>query len=343
MTSLRILFVEDLPTDQELAERNLRAGGLELTSRRVDTEDEFLAALQDFHPEIIISDYSMPMFDGMQALRLAQESGREIPFIILTGARNEEIAVTCMKAGAWDYVIKERMSRLPFAVSEALAKHHTRQQKERAESQLKNLYAQNQALLAQTQQAHQDLMLAYDETIAGWSHALDLRDKETEGHSERVTELTLQLACRLGVGEQQLTPMRRGALLHDIGKLGVPDHILLKPGPLTSSEWELMRKHPVFAYEMLSPIAYLKPALAIPYCHHEHWDGNGYPRGLRGPQIPLEARIFSVVDVWDALTSDRPYRKAWTREQALDEIKAQSDRMFEPAIVSAFLEVAASG
>ena len=152
-------------------------------------------------------------------------------------------------------------------------------------------------LFENLQTSNTDLEAAYEATIEGWSHALDLRDKETEGHSQRVTEITLRLAKAMGIGDAELVKVRHGALLHDIGKMGVPDSILLKPGKLTDEEWVLMRKHPALAHELLSPIVYLRDALDIPYCHHEKWDGTGYPRGLKGEQIPLTARIFAVVDV----------------------------------------------
>jgi PAS domain S-box-containing protein/putative nucleotidyltransferase with HDIG domain len=189
----------------------------------------------------------------------------------------------------------------------------------------------------EAQRSNMQLVIAYDATIEGWSHALDLRDKETEGHTQRVTALTLDLARSLGVSDSDLVQIRRGALLHDIGKMGVPDGILLKPGPLTDEEWVAMKKHPRFAYDMLSPIQYLHAALDIPYCHHEKWDGSGYPRGLAGEDIPLAARIFSVVDVWDALTSDRPYRPRWTRERAIEYIRAQSGTDFDPRVVEEFI------
>lgn len=192
-------------------------------------------------------------------------------------------------------------------------------------------------LVARLEIANAELLQAYDATIAGWSQAMDLRDKETEGHTERVVELTIKIARALGLNEEKLMHIRRGALLHDIGKLGVPDHILHKAGPLTEEEWDIMKKHPVFAYEMLSSIDYLRPALAIPYCHHEKWDGTGYPQGLKGQKIPLEARIFALADVYDALTSDRPYRSAWSRQKALEYIEEQSGKHFDPKIVSAFL------
>lgn len=197
----------------------------------------------------------------------------------------------------------------------------------------------NAQLFDDLQRSNLELIRAYDSTIEGWSRALDLRDKETEGHTQRVTELTLKLAQEMGVSEQEIVHMRRGALLHDIGKMGVPDNILLKAAPLTPDEWEIMRKHPEFAYEMLFQIAYLRPALDIPYCHHEKWDGTGYPRGLKGEQIPLAARIFAVVDVWDALTSDRPYRPAWSKQAALEYINGQSGKHFDPEVVQVFKRI----
>jgi len=200
----------------------------------------------------------------------------------------------------------------------------------------------NAGLFEGLQRTNLELILAYDATIEGWSHAMDLRDKETEGHTLRVTNMAERLARLLGLPDEDIVHIHRGGLLHDIGKMGVPDQILLKPGPLTDDEWVLMRRHPQFAFEMLSPIHYLGPALDIPYCHHEKWDGTGYPRGLKGEQIPLSARLFAVVDVWDALTSDRPYRPAWTHERTLDHIREQSGKHFDPAVVSAFLQMQAT-
>ena len=195
------------------------------------------------------------------------------------------------------------------------------------------------ALHEQTLQDATELAQAYDATIEGWASALELRDQETEGHTRRVTELTLRLARDLGIEGVELEHIRRGALLHDIGKMGVPDSILLKPGPLDEGEWAIMRQHPAYAYNMLSPIEFLHPALEIPYCHHEKWDGSGYPRGLAGEEIPLAARLFAVIDVYDALTSDRPYRKAWTPEKTIDHIREQTGKHFDPQVVEAFLKL----
>jgi PAS domain S-box-containing protein len=197
----------------------------------------------------------------------------------------------------------------------------------------------NTQLFENLQGSNEDLMMAYDETIEGWSRAMDLRDKETEGHTRRVTEMTQQLAISMGFAPEELMHIRRGALLHDIGKIGVPDEILRKPGPLTDDEWIIMHRHPQLAYDMLSPIIYLQPALDIPYGHHERWDGTGYPRGLKGEQIPLVARIFAVIDVWDALISPRPYREAMSETQARDYIQEQSGLHFDPVVVKNFLNM----
>ncbi|MEO8287654.1 MAG: HD domain-containing phosphohydrolase [Chloroflexota bacterium] len=197
----------------------------------------------------------------------------------------------------------------------------------------------NATLFTDLQHSNMSLAVAYDMTLEGWSRALDLRDEETEGHSRRVTEMTLKLARFMGMSEAALLHIRRGALLHDIGKMGIPDAILLKPGPLTDEEWAIMRKHPTYALELLSPIPFLKPALDIPYYHHEKWDGTGYPGKLKGEEIPFAARIFAIVDVWDALRSDRPYRSALPKEQAYSYIAQQSGKHFDPEVVDAFFRM----
>ncbi len=197
----------------------------------------------------------------------------------------------------------------------------------------------NATMFGDLQHSRDELATAYDATIEGWSRALDYRDKETVGHSQRVTNITMKIARTMGLDEEELVHVRRGALLHDIGKLGVPDAILFKPGKLDEAEWEKMKKHPEMAHELLSPIPYLKRALAIPYCHHEKWDGSGYPRGLKGTEIPLEARVFAVVDVWDALLSNRPYRPAWEPGRVREYISSLSGKEFDPAVVKIFLKM----
>ena len=195
----------------------------------------------------------------------------------------------------------------------------------------------NASLFNELQTSNVELIIAYDSTIESWGKALNLRDRETEDHTQRVAEITLHVLRIYGMSERELVHVRRGALLHDIGKMGVPDAILLKRGELTPEEEEIMQKHPLYAYDILMPIAYLRPALDIPYCHHEKWDGTGYPRGLRGEQIPLAARIFSIADNWDALISERRYHKAWPREKVVGYIRARAGIDFDPNLVELFL------
>ncbi|MFA7382776.1 MAG: HD domain-containing phosphohydrolase [Desulfurivibrionaceae bacterium] len=195
----------------------------------------------------------------------------------------------------------------------------------------------NATLFRKLQESNIELTLAYDTTIAGWAKALELRDSETEGHTQRVVELTMKVARAMGIREDELDHVRRGALLHDIGKMAVPDTVLLNTGPLNAEEQQIMRRHPAFAFELLSPIHYLRPALDIPYCHHEWWDGTGYPRGLNGEQIPLAARVFSIADTWDALVSDRRYREAWPEAKVAEYLRSLAGTQFDPALVDLFL------
>ena len=226
-----------------------------------------------------------------------------------------------------EYVWLETTARLFFDTSS---------QKTEFQASSRNITERKNAQEA-LQRAHTDLQEAYDRTIEGWVLALDLRDRETEGHTKRVTEMTVRLARVLGCSDEEIVHVRRGALLHDIGKMGIPDEILQKPGPLTDDEWVKMRKHPQYAYQMLAPISYLKQALIIPYYHHERWDGSGYPHKLKGEEIPLFARFFAVVDVWDALSSDRPYRKGMPPREVIDYLQKESGRLFDPDIVKKFL------
>lgn len=193
--------------------------------------------------------------------------------------------------------------------------------------------------IREMERAHQQLTTAYEKTLEGWAKAVELRDSNTEEHTRRVSMLAVGLACKLGLKGESLVNIRRGALLHDIGKIGVPDHILLKPGPLNSEERKIMNKHPDYAKEILSEIDFLAPVIDIPYCHHEKWDGSGYPNHLQGEKIPLSARIFSIVDVWDAITTDRPYHKAMDRSEALKIIQLGAGTHFDPEITSYFIEM----
>jgi putative two-component system response regulator len=273
---------------------------------------------------VILLDVMMPGMDGFEVCQRIRRDPilAEIPIIMLTALDDRKSFLRGLESGADDYITK------PYDRYELRARllGITRL----------NRYKKLLDERANIEQAHAQLLAAYDATITGWSNALDLRDKETEGHSQRVTKMSEDLARMMGVSEMGLIHMRRGALLHDIGKLGVPDSILLKPEKLTLEEWAIMKKHPQYAYDMMYPIEYLRPSLDIPYCHHEKWDGTGYPRGLKGEEIPLAARIFAIVDVWDALTSDRPYRLAWDGDKALEYIHEQSGLHFDPQVVELF-------
>ncbi|MFH0794975.1 MAG: HD domain-containing phosphohydrolase [bacterium] len=492
--TLRVLIVEDSPDDADLLVRELKRGGYDCDAKRVETAEEMKAALGQEKWDLILSDYALPNFSGPAALELLKASGLDLPFIIVSGTIGEETAVESLKAGAHDFMLKNKLARLIPAIRRELADAEVRRARKSAENQLqrqlerlealrtidmaitssldvrvtlnvfldqvttqlgvdaadvlllhpatKNLkfaagrgfrsstvnqmeprlgegpagraamertivsvpdlrketssfpysralagegftsyYAaplvtkgraigvleifhraplhpddewlgflealasqaaiavENAELFSDLERKNDELVIAYDATLEGWVHALDLRDKETEGHSERVVGMTLQVARDMGIGEEEIVHVRRGALLHDIGKIAIPDSILLKPGPLTDEEWVIMRKHPVHAFEWLNPIPYLRPALDIPYSHHEKWDGTGYPRGLKGERIPLPARIFAVVDVWDALSSDRPYRNAWPKEKVRDHIRTGAGSHFDPRILTTFLNI----
>ncbi len=236
---------------------------------------------------------------------------------------------TLVSSGAYNfiYLLEYSFMTIIILMANSLARH------------IKEVTNSLQKSLARIEIQADELDLAYEATLQGWAKALELRDQETEGHSQRVVELTLKLAQALDFSKEAMESIHRGVLLHDIGKMAVPSDILSKPGPLTEDEWVIMRQHPVHAYELLSPIAYLQPSLHIPYCHHERWDGNGYPRGLKEEEIPLEARIFAVVDVWDALRSDRPYRDAWSEVKAREYIKENAGFYFDPEIVKLFFEL----
>jgi HD-GYP domain-containing protein (c-di-GMP phosphodiesterase class II) len=196
------------------------------------------------------------------------------------------------------------------------------------------------SIIQEMEKSHLELARAYDETLEGWAKAMELRDADTEKHNCRVGETTLKLAYNMGLRGDALVHIRRGAVLHDIGKIGVPDHILRKPGPLNKEEWAIMRKHPTFARDMLAPIDYLAPAIDIPYCHHEKWDGSGYPNQLKGREIPLTARIFSIVDAWDALTDEsRPYHQAISHNEALQKLRPDAGSHFDPEVAACFFDM----
>jgi response regulator RpfG family c-di-GMP phosphodiesterase len=495
MTSpIRVLHVDDYPLDRQLVRDALERDASGFSVTEAASRAEFDAAMTRCDFDLVLSDFNILGFDGLQVLDAVHARDPRLPVVIVTGTGSEEVAVEAMKRGAADYVIKtpQHIRRLPLTIRAALRELHLEAEHARAreqiERQLQRLSAlraidtaitassdlrvslgalishviaqlrvdaaailrlrpgsqtmefasgdgfrspaieragvpletshagraasrrelvaipdlrrqpddaalapalqseefvsyyavpliakgtvlgvlelfhrsplspdsdwveflemlagqsaiaiDNAELFQNLQQSNADLVVAYNATIAGWSRALDLRDKETEGHTRRVTEMTLKLAEAMGLPESELVHIRRGALLHDMGKLGVPDHILLKPEPLDEDEWAVMRKHPQYAYDLLQHIDFLRPALDIPLSHHEKWDGTGYPRGLRGEQIPLAARIFAVVDVWDALCSDRPYRPAWPQEKVREHLQSIAGSHLDARVVERFL------
>jgi putative two-component system response regulator len=317
-----LLIVDDDPGGRKTLESLLLGQGYTLAFASDGVEALSMAA--ELNPDLILLDVMMPNLNGFEVCTLLRANPllNEVPVVMITALDDRASRLHGIEAGADDFVPK------PFDRTELRLRVRTITRLNR----YRKLREEHAKLIA----AHQELEQTYDRTIEGWVNALDLRDKETEGHTQRVTALTLQLARAYGIGEEDLVHMKRGALLHDIGKLGIPDQILLKPGPLNAQEWMVMRRHPVYAYEWLQPIPYLRPALPIPYCHHECWDGNGYPRGLVGETIPIAARIFAIVDVWDALRSERSYRKSWSSEQTAQHIKSLSGTHFDPQVVACF-------
>ncbi len=320
-----VLIVDDEFAGRETLQSILEGEGYQL--EMAENGPQAIEKAKYFLPDVILLDVMMPGMTGFEVCRRIRNDPQvaEIPIIILTALDDRDSLLEALKAGADDFISK------PFDRYELRARlvGITRL----------NRYRKLLEERTKLREANTLLLLAYEATIEGWSHAMDLRDRETEGHSRRVAELTVKLAQAFGMSDEEILHLRRGALLHDMGKLGVPDNILHKPGALTEEEWVIMRKHPQFTYEMLNPIEYLRPALDIPYCHHEKWDGSGYPRGLKDGEIPAAARLFAVVDVWDALTSDRPYRPAWSKQEALDYIRAQSGKHFDPQAVELFFQV----
>ena len=326
MSSLsNILIVDDDSRGRETLEAVLTGLG-----HNLHFSDNGLDALKQasaLQPDLILLDVMMPDMDGFEVCRRLRADPilADVPVVMTTALDDKASRLQGIEAGADDFISK------PIERMEIRARVNTIIRLNR----YRKLMKQQADLL----QIHRELQDAYEATLKGWVRALDLRDNETEHHSRRVTLLTVELARLMGMSDNELIHVRRSALLHDIGKIGVPDHILHKPGPLTEEEWVIMRKHPQFAHDMLAPIEYLRSALDIPYCHHERWDGTGYPRGLKGEQIPLIARIFAVIDVWDALSSDRPYRKAWPYEKIVAHMREQSGTHFDPKAVELFLQM----
>src|SRR5688500_4116940 len=320
---LKVLLIEDSPDDAELLSRELKRAGREFKSRRVDEMGHLKEALRESTWDVVLADHSGPHIDSTQALSIVRAADMDVPFIIVSGTISEEMAIEAMKAGASDYLTKGRLARLVPVIDRELRQAEERRTRRRLETEGRE----------REQRAALELALAYDATLEGWARALELRDSETEGHSRRVAALTDQIALMLGVPDEARVHIHRGALLHDIGKMAVPDGILLKPGSLNEDEWKILRQHPEHAVELLEPIEYLRPALDIPAYHHERWDGTGYPHGLKGEAIPLAARMFAVADVWDALVNERPYREAWSVTEVTRHLESLAGSHVDPSFV----------
>jgi putative two-component system response regulator len=321
----KILIVDDERSGRIALEALLEGDGY--IFEMAENGMQALEKAREFMPDVILLDVMMPDMTGFEVCQTIRNDATlaEIPIIMVTALDDRESLLRGLNSGADDFITKPydryelrarlsgitRMNRYRKLVEERTDLEHT----------------------------HQKLIAAYDATIEGWSRAMEMRDSDTEGHTRRVTEVTLLLAKALGFTEDEFVHLRRGAMLHDMGKLSIPDAILLKPGPLNDDEWATMHKHPQLAYDLLHPVEYLRPALDIPYSHHEKWDGSGYPRGLKGEEIPLAARLFAVVDVWDALLSDRPYRAAWEKEKVFAYMREQSGKYFDPKVVDIFLNL----
>jgi putative two-component system response regulator len=291
--------------------------------------DAFAMSMQ-VRPDLILLDVMMPHMDGFEVCRRLRSTPdlAEVPIIMLTALDDREARLRGLRDGVDDFIAK------PFDSLELLARIQTITRLNRYRSILEQR--------DQLQKMHAELLISYQKTVEGWSNALDLRDKETEGHTLRVTETSIEFAKAIGIDGEDLNLVRMGSLLHDVGKLGVPDSILLKPERLTEEEWVVMRMHPDYAYQWLSPIPFLAKAIDIPYSHHEKWDGSGYPQGLRGEAIPLFARLFAIVDVWDALCAERPYRAAMPEPEVLEYIKKNAGTHFDPVLVDVFIKLIAN-
>lgn len=313
---LRVLLIEDSEEDADLIIRQLhRANGYKLIHQTVQTEAALSIALDKTRWDIVLCDFTLPHLSPYKALEIVKSVSFDMPFIIVSGSVNEDIAIDLLKQGASDFVSKQNLARLSLAIRREL--------RHASDNIQKTL----------------DVVKAYDKMMEAWGVSLEMRDVHTSGHTVRVTDLTLRLARLMQVSKHQFRNIYRGALLHDIGKIAIPDMVLLKEGPLTAEERTIMEMHPVIAYERLKGIPFLEGAINIPYCHHEKWDGTGYPRKLHENKIPFEARLFSVADVYDALTSDRPYRKSWGVDKALEYIREEKGKSFDPAIADSFTKM----
>ena len=329
----KILVVDDEEAIREVVSTLLEAQGYVCTVRQ--NGRLALEAFREGAFDLVLSDIVMPEMDGLKLLAELRRDDPDVPVIMVTAMHDISIALEAIRAGAYDYILKPfERDQLHMSVRRALDHRQLVLENRTYQSDLEHLVAERTQQLSI---ALQDLEQSYDYTLEALGGALDAKDAETEGHCQRVTAFTITIAQKMGVDKGLLRQIARGAFLHDIGKMGVPDQILRKPGPLTNEEREIMRKHCEIGYAVLQRIPFLKEAAEIVLSHQECFDGSGYPRGLKGEQIPLGARIFAVADTLDAMISDRPYRKALPISAAREEIERFSGRQFDPQVVEVFL------
>jgi putative nucleotidyltransferase with HDIG domain len=338
----KLLIVDDERSVREVLAEGLAAMGYETLSAGSADEAFEHACREPVH--LVLTDIEMPGANGLELLARLKEHDPELDVVMVTGVIDATTAIGAIRQGASDYVTKPfNLDEVQIVIDRTLEKRRLILENRAYQEHLEELVEQRtQEVLEKKQQVEQlyeELQESYESTLQALVTALDFRDNETQGHSYRVVEYAVLVAERLGVGEPDLTWIRRGAILHDVGKIGVSDLVLRKPGKLDADEWDEMRKHPEIGYRMLERIRFLKPALDIVLSHQERFDGSGYPRGQSGEEIPLGARIFAVVDTFDAMTSDRPYRAALSIDAARDEIIDWSGRQFDPKVVDAFLTI----
>ncbi len=335
MAAEKILVVDDEDSIREVVSTLLTARGYQCT---VATNGrEALQKFQTLAPDLVLSDIVMPEMDGLRLLEATRSRDGDVPVIMVTALHDITTAIEAIRRGAYDYLLKPfEKDQLYLSVRRALEHRRLVADNRRYQNELETLVAERTEQLTR---ALADLEHSYDYTLEALGGALDLKDKETEGHCQRVTAFTIAIAKGMGIGREEIRQIARGAFLHDIGKMGVPDWILRKPGPLTDEEREVVRKHCDIGYEMLRRIPFLKEAAEIVLSHQEFFDGTGYPRGLRGDQIPLGARIFAIADTLDAMISDRPYRSALPLQTAKEEIKRCAGTQFDPKVVDIFLSL----
>jgi putative nucleotidyltransferase with HDIG domain len=329
----KILIVDDEESIREVLASLLEAGGYQCATAM--SGEEALKKLDGEGYDLVLSDILMPHMDGLMLLEKIRERDRDLPVVMVTAMHDITAAIGALRCGAYDYLLKPfERDQLYFSVHRALEHRRLVLENRTYQQGLEQLVGERTRQLSD---ALRDLEQSYDYTLEALGGALDLKDAETEGHCQRVTAYTILIARAMSVDAAELSHIARGAFLHDIGKMGVPDQILRKPGPLSEDERQVMRRHCEIGYAVLKNIPFLHRAAEIVLTHQEHFDGRGYPRGLRGEQIPIGARIFAVADAFDAMISDRPYRKAMGMDAAFEEIRRYSGTQFDPGVVEVFL------